>query len=46
LNLQIFGCETYAKILGSLKKLNRRSENYKFVGYALSGYSGTVKNGK
>jgi len=37
LNLQIFVCETYAKVLGSLKKLNSRSENYKFS-YAPSGY--------
>jgi len=38
LNLQIFGCEAFAKVLGSLKKLDSRSENYKFVGYAPSGY--------
>jgi len=38
LNLQIFGCEAFAKVLGSLKKLDSRSENYKFIGYAPSGY--------
>lgn len=37
-NLQIFGCMTYAKSLGPLKKLEKRSKSYIFVGYAPNGY--------
>lgn len=36
-NLQLFGCEAYAKILEPLKKLDERSKKYIFVGYALTG---------
>jgi len=36
-NLQLFGCITYAKILGPLKKLDDRSKKYK-LGYAPQGY--------
>jgi len=37
-NLQIFGCNSYAKIFELFKKLDSRSECYKFVGYAPYGY--------
>lgn len=37
-NLQLFGCEAYAKITEPLKKLDQRSEKYTFVGYAPCGY--------
>lgn len=37
-NLQLFGCEAYAKVLGPLKKLDQRSEKYVFIGYAPVGY--------
>lgn len=37
-NLQIFGCEAYAKILKPLKKLDERSKSYIFIGYAPTGY--------
>jgi len=37
-NLQIFGSIAYAKVLGPLKKLDNRSKELKFVGYAPSGY--------
>lgn len=36
--MQIFGSEAYAKVLGHLKKLDKRSKKYIFVGYALNGY--------
>lgn len=37
-NLQIFGNIAYAKRLGNLKKLEKRSEEYKFVGYGPKSY--------
>ena len=37
-SLQVFGAEAYAKVLGPLKKLDKRSERYTFVGYAPTGY--------
>lgn len=37
-SLQAFGCNVYAKVLGSQKKLNERSRELTFVGYALVGY--------
>jgi hypothetical protein len=36
--MQIFGCTAYAKILGPLKKLDRRSKKCIFVGYTANGY--------
>uniref|UniRef100_A0A1B6C2D3 Integrase catalytic domain-containing protein n=2 Tax=Clastoptera arizonana TaxID=38151 RepID=A0A1B6C2D3_9HEMI len=36
--LQVFGSVGYSKILGQLKKLDRRSKKMIFVGYALNGY--------
>lgn len=37
-NVQIFGSKAYAKNLGYLKKLDSRSKEYVFVGYAPHGY--------
>lgn len=37
-NLQVFGCNAYAKVLGQTKKLDERSRKYIFVGYAPNGY--------
>lgn len=37
-NLQLFGCAAHAKTLGPLKKLDERSKELTFVGYAPSGY--------
>lgn len=37
-NLQVFGSEAYAKVLGPLKKLDSRSKQAIFVGYAANGY--------
>lgn len=37
-NLQFFGCDAYAKVFGPLKKLDKRSKHYIFIGYAPSGY--------
>lgn len=38
LNLYFFGCKTYAKRLGPIKKLDYRCDEYIFVGYSLAGY--------
>ncbi|EZA51174.1 Copia protein, partial [Ooceraea biroi] len=37
-NLQLFGCEAYAKVLEPIKKLDQRSKRYVFIGYAPTGY--------
>lgn len=37
-NCRVFGCEAYAKELGSLKKLDERSKRFVFVGYSPTGY--------
>jgi len=37
-NLQVFGSVAYAKILDPLKKLDKRSKKFRFVGYAPLGY--------
>jgi len=37
-NLQVFESEAFAKVLGSLKKLDVRSKSYCFVGYAACEY--------
>ncbi|EZA52811.1 Copia protein, partial [Ooceraea biroi] len=37
-SLKIFGCKAYAKEMGQLKKLNKRSKSYKFIGYAQNAY--------
>lgn len=37
-NLKLFGCKAYAKTLGPLRKLDKRSKSYVFVGYAPLGY--------
>lgn len=37
-NLQLFGSDCYAKEHGSLEKLDKRSTNFKFVGYAPISY--------
>jgi len=37
-SLRIFGSQAYAKVLGPLKKLDKRSEKHVFVGYAPTGY--------
>lgn len=36
--IQVFGNKAYAKVLGHIKKLDSRSEEYTFVGYAQNGY--------
>ena len=36
-NLQIFGCDEYAKILTHRKKFEEKSKKYTFVGYASMG---------
>lgn len=33
-NMQLFGCEAYAKIFQPVKKLDERSKRYTFIGYA------------
>lgn len=37
-NIKLFGCDAYAKVLGPLKKLDEKSQRYKFVGYAPTEY--------
>lgn len=37
-HLRIFGCTAYAKELGQLRKLDKRSKTVKFVGYTQTGY--------
>lgn len=36
--LQLFGCKAYAKVLKPVKKLDKRSKRYVFVGYASNVY--------
>ncbi|KAM0730296.1 Retrovirus-related Pol polyprotein from transposon TNT 1-94 [Formica fusca] len=37
-SLQMFGCKAYTKVMGPLKKLDERSRELTFVGYAPTGY--------
>lgn len=36
--IKLFGCNAYAKVLESLKKLDERSRKYTFVEYSPNGY--------